>query len=95
MMSARAIAFVLMAASLILAACGNAATAAPSPSPTAPRPTATSPPSPTSTRISSPQGTPAPTSTATHIPCNPSVADYCIGDAYFVFQPPITPPGTD
>ncbi len=95
MMSARAIAFVLVAASLILAACGNAATAAPSPSPTAPRPTATSPPSPTSTRISSPQGTPAPTSTATHIPCAPSAADYCIEDAYFVFQRPIVPPGTD
>ena len=84
-----------MAASLFLAACGNAATAAPSPSPTAPLPTGTSPPSPTSTRISSPQGTPAPTSTATHIPCDPSVADYCIEDTYFVFLRPIVPPGTE
>ena len=78
-----------MATSLTLAACGNAAMAAPSPSPTAPLPTGTSPPSPTSTR------TPAPTSTATPIPCAPSAADYCIEDAYFVFQRPIVPPGTD
>lgn len=95
MKSARGIAFVLMAASLILAACGNAATAAPSPSPTAPLPTANSSSSPTSTRTSSPLGTPTPTSTATPIPCNPSATDYCAENAYFVFQPPILPPGTD
>ncbi len=78
-----------MAASLILVACGNAVTAAPSPSPLVLLPTVNSTPSPTSTR------TPAPTSTATPIPCAPSAADYCIEDAYFVFQRPIVPPGTD
>lgn len=84
-----------MAASLILAACGTAAAATPSPSPspssspTAPLPTGTSPPSPTSTP------TLTPTSTATPIPCNPSTVDYCIESAYFIFQRPIAPPGTD
>ncbi len=89
MKPARAIASVLTAASLILAACGNAVTAAPSPSPTSPLPTWT--------RFSSPTSTPSPvpTSTATPIPCDLSSVDYCIKDAYFVFQRPIAPPGTD
>ena len=84
-----------MAASLILTACGNAATAEPSASPPTQLPTVISSPSPTTTRSSSPQGTPIPTSTATPIPCDPSAVDYCVEEAYFVFQPPILPPGID
>ncbi len=87
MKSVRAVAFALMAASLILAACGFVATTVPSPSPTALPPTVTSSPSPTRTSL--------PTSTATLVPCDPSAADYCVENAYFVFQRPIAPPGTD
>lgn len=84
-----------MAASLILAACGNAAVAATSPSPLVPLPTSNTAPSPTSNRISSTLEKPTPQSTATPMPCAPSAVDYCIEDAFFVFQPPIVPPGTD
>ena len=38
---------------------------------------------------------PDPTSTVTPIPCSPPVADYCVEDAFFIFQLPIAPPGTD
>jgi len=89
MKPARVIVFVLTAASLILAACGNTATATPSLSPTAPLPTGTRFPSPTSTP------SPAPTATATPIPCDLSAEDYCVEDAYFLFQRPIAPSGTD
>jgi hypothetical protein len=95
MRSARAILFVSMAASLMLAACGSAVTAAPSPSSTPALPTDTHSPSPTYTRISSPTRTSVPTSTATLIACDPSSAVYCIEDAYLVFLRPILPPGTD
>jgi murein DD-endopeptidase MepM/ murein hydrolase activator NlpD len=83
--------FVIMAASLILAACGNAATVVPSPSPshTAPLPSATGTPSSTATHPS------VPTFTATPIPCNPLTADYCVWDRHFYLQRPIAPPGND
>ena len=38
---------------------------------------------------------PDPTSTVTPSPCNPLMGDYCVEDAYFIFQLPIAPPGTD
>ena len=85
-----------MAASLILAACGNADHCQRHPLLLQslywlrPVPPLRQPPStPTATL------TPTPTSTATPIPCDPSAAEYCIEAAYFVFQPPIAPPGID
>jgi len=93
MKSAGAIAIVGMAASLILAACGNLATAAPFPSPTPPPPTGTSSPLPSSTATLPPSATP--TSTAIPKSCALSTADYCIVEPFFVFQRPIAPPGTD
>ena len=94
MKSARVIVFILLAASMILAACGNAATEEPSPSPTIPLLTATNTSAPTSTPVPT-TPTPTLTTTATPIPCDLSAADYCVEDAYFVFRPPIAPPGTD
>jgi murein DD-endopeptidase MepM/ murein hydrolase activator NlpD len=89
----RALAFVCMAASLILAACGNGETATPSPSTTPQLPTGTI----SSFSTSSPTAslTTAPTSIATYFPCALSTADYCSKDPFFVFQPPIALPGTD
>jgi murein DD-endopeptidase MepM/ murein hydrolase activator NlpD len=101
MKSIRGLVFVLMAASLLLAACGNEVTEVPFPSPTVLLPTATSTPPPTltlttaSTITFTPTPLPTPTSSATPIPCDLSVADYCVVDAFFVFQPPIALPGTD
>ena len=96
----KAVAFVILAASLILAACGKAATPVSSPlppaSPSATLSTLTRTPLPTSPSTSTP--TPLPptaTSTATPIPCDPSGTDYCLENGYFIFQPPISPPGTD
>ena len=93
MKSARATACALLTASLFLAACSNAASAESSPSispsPFPARPSSTSSPSPASTI------TPAPSSTATTLPCDPLVEEYCAEQVYFIFQPPIAPPGTD
>ena len=83
--------FLLFAASLILAACGNAALQTPSTYPSAS-------PSPLVATISStPIWTtaPAPTFTPTPISCDPLAVDFCISPAYFIFQRPILPPGMD
>jgi murein DD-endopeptidase MepM/ murein hydrolase activator NlpD len=85
--------FVLLAASLILAACGSGLPALPEPSPTAQPATATRTFSLPSTDIA--PGEQSPTSTATPVPCDPSRVDYCLEDAFFIFHPPIAPPGTD
>ncbi len=87
--------FLLLAASLILAACGYATEVTPaihpsvSPSPrvatSSSTPTSTIPPAPTFT----------PTLIPTLIPCDPLAADFCIETAYFFFQVPILPPGMD
>jgi len=88
-------AFLLLAASLILAACGNATEVTPSIYPSA---SASASPSPLiATRTSTPTSTIPPTSTITPtlIPCDPLVTDFCVEKAYFVFQVPILPPGMD
>ena len=93
------VAFVLMAASLILAACGYADAITQSPSLTAVFSTGTRTASPSSSPTISEEidlyQTPSPTSTSTPRPCDLSVSDYCIESGFFVFQPPIAPPGTD
>jgi hypothetical protein len=91
--SRRTIGFTLMAASLILAACGSALVTAPSPASTPQLSRSTDTPSP-ALPLETPEVS-SPTSTATSAPCDPSSADFCIEPAYFVFQPPIAPPGTD
>ncbi len=104
MKSARVFVFLLTAASLILAACGNATTTASSPSPTAPLPSGAGSLSPTPVLsavegstpalLSSPMGTPTPTSTVTPVPCNPSAAGFCIVGGTFLLRRPIAAPGT-
>jgi murein DD-endopeptidase MepM/ murein hydrolase activator NlpD len=84
---------VLLAASLILAACGFARSTLPEPSPTARSIKMTGTPTHPST-LSAPEN-PSPTSTVTPVPCDPSKGDYCLEDAFFIFRPPIAPPGTD
>jgi hypothetical protein len=89
MKSATVALFFLMAVSLILAACSNAATVVPSPSSSTQLPIIISSPPPITTSESTI------TLTAIQIPCNPSVAVYCVENAYFVLQPPIPPSGID
>lgn len=36
-----------------------------------------------------------PTITATPIPCDPNLAEYCITNGHFIFQRPVLPPGND
>jgi murein DD-endopeptidase MepM/ murein hydrolase activator NlpD len=106
----------LLAASLFLAACENAAFTFASPSPTGlastkastglnaivpptqvttPIDTSTSFPSLSLLTPSSRPPTSTPTFTATPIPCNPSSVDYCIQDAFFIFQLPISSSGNE
>jgi hypothetical protein len=95
MKPARAIGFLLLAASLILAACGNAGIIVPSSSPTVPLPVTTSSSTPTTASTPTVTLTPTLIPSTTPIPCDLLTADYCIEEAYFVFHPPITPPGID
>ncbi|HEX7620497.1 MAG TPA: M23 family metallopeptidase [Anaerolineales bacterium] len=95
MKSGRALALVCMAASLILAACGNREAVTPSPSTTNLLPTWTSSSVPTSPSTPTKTTVPTATPTATSVPCVLSAADYCIEDAFFVFERPIAPPGND
>jgi murein DD-endopeptidase MepM/ murein hydrolase activator NlpD len=88
-------ALMLMAASLLLAACGNEATRLPSPTPTTLPVVATSTASPTSTPTSTLTPVPTIPPTATPIPCDLASAEYCVEQAYFVFQRPVAPPGID
>ena len=84
--------YVLIAASLILAACGNVNMPIPSPSPTLGIPTASKTFTPTSTPtlLSAQQGTITPTL----VPCDPLKA-YCVVNQDFYLQRPIAPPATD
>jgi hypothetical protein len=93
MKSSTSFLFFCTAASLILAACGTAPLRTPSPSPSSLVPAATSS-SPSATPIRA-NDTPKITTTAAFIPCNLTSADYCVGNATFVFQSPIAPPGID
>ncbi len=93
MKSARNILIFCMATNLILAACGNVPYGSPSPSPTFQ--TATNPrPFPSATPTQS-NLTSKITTTPTFIPCDLNSADFCVGNAFFVFHVPIAPPGTD
>ena len=52
----------------------------------------------TATQTSTSTSVPIPTvklATATTIPCDPQVEDFCITDGYFIFQRPIKPPAND
>ena len=69
---------------ILFTACGGRPATEVSPSPT-----------PSSTPSPAPTTTPNATATTTPIPCDLATADYCVGEAYFVFQLPILPPGTD
>lgn len=87
-------AFLLLAASSILAACGSPTAATPSVYPSNPIaspsiPVPTSSPTPTSTIPATLTPTPTP------ISCDPSTAEFCVETADFIFQVPILPPGTD
>jgi hypothetical protein len=93
MKSAKILVFCCLAASFILAACGNQFIGSSSPSPSTLLPTQTRtvlPASPTAEVLTS-----VTTATVTPEPCPPDMQDFCIVDAYFVFQRPIEPPGTD
>ncbi len=83
-----------MAASIILAACGNPPGGMILPSPTVQLPTERTVPHFTPTVVT-PQATEPPVATPTPIACSPETSDFCIVDAFFVFQIPIAPPGTD
>lgn len=85
--------FFCTAASLILAACGNPDIGSPSPASTAQPSTQTRAPQSTSPTAKPPATITV--ATATPEQCSPEVDDFCIVDAYFVFQLPIAPPGTD
>jgi hypothetical protein len=93
MKSSKLFLIVCLAASLILAACGNAGTNTPSPSPMTQVPTGTLPPQPATLTATKPA--PVSTASVTPEPCSPEAKDYCIVDAFFVFQLPINPPGID
>lgn len=97
MKSADMVALVLIAASLILAACGYKANAAPPPPSSLPTGTGSSSPSfsPNVPEETTFTPKPSPTSTTTSIPCDISVEDYCVEEAFFVFRIPIVPPGID
>ena len=86
----RRIGFILLAASLSLAACGNPLTSLPTGTPTA---TGTSTPTASATASITPL--PSLTPTATPVPCDPLADGYCIQDGHFVLQRPIVLPGTD
>lgn len=85
--------FFCLAASLSLAACGNPAIGSLSPSPTTQPATETRTPLPSSPTVVSQVITA--TETPTPEPCSPVGNDICIVNAFFVFQLPIEPPGTD
>jgi len=85
--TSRRIPFVLLAASLLLAACSNSF------SPTATStPTAALPPTASPTRA-----TPSLTltATATPVPCDPLGNGYCVEAGHFILQRPILPPADD
>jgi hypothetical protein len=82
-----------LAASIILAACSNPASGTILPTPTNPLPTESTIPQSTSTPTVPQQTEPA--ATVTPDACSPESTDYCVVDAFFVFQIPIAPPGTD
>lgn len=85
--------FLGVGASLILSACGNTTLSIPSPTTTIILPARTGTPQ-TAFPTSAPLQT-ITSITATPIPCVPEEEDYCIVDAFFVFNRPIDPPGTD
>ncbi len=93
MKPARKMLLFCITASLILAACSNATNGTPAPSPTVQTPTKTIP-SPTATPVQT-NIRPKITTTPAFLPCNLNSADYCVGNAFFVFQAPIAPPGSD
>jgi murein DD-endopeptidase MepM/ murein hydrolase activator NlpD len=78
--------FVIIAASLMLAACVTAPKTEALATSASIRPSATS--THTATR-------PVPTTTATTIPCNAFAVDYSILNGFFIFQSPISAPGID
>ena len=81
--------FLLMTASLLLAACGSVAALTPMrQSPVPPFPSL-APPTNTATLL------PTFTPTITPVPCDPLTAEACIGEGVFIFQLPIAPPGND
>jgi Peptidase family M23 len=80
----------LLAASLLLAACGSGIPPTASP----PQPASPSPDLPSPTKALIPVPTPSRTPTITPVPCDVS-AGFCVEKGKFILQRPIAPPGNE